>query len=281
MKKSIYAAGVFTLALAMSGLPAVVRAESGSSEGQGGVGSQEVVTVQGAEVPTGVSVRAGEKDQSSLGQKRGESKEQDEQVEAVSLNDQSDNEEMSDDQNKEDQDEIDFELEDDEDIAVSLGDLKQKIENRKHELKDEEASTTPKFKDVMKNANEVRLAVHALLSSKHLLGGIGEQVSEIAKHMNDSVSTTTNAEAQIESRNFFARLFFGGDAVAADVISQEVAQNQQRIDVLTNLLGAVNISADIKVTIQAQIVALQDAQTRLHDLAQREQGLWGLFSWRF
>ena len=92
------------------------------------------------------------------------------------------------------EDEFEFELEDDEGVASSFEDLKQKIEERKHELEDEGASTTPKFKNAMKNANEVRLAVHALLASRDLLGGIGEQVSEIAKHMNDSVATTTSAE---------------------------------------------------------------------------------------
>ena len=186
MKKYIYAAGTFALALAMSGLPVSAFADKNSGEGK----------------------------QSSGRLARAEDWRQENRPELKSSDEQKDDEEMKDEDQDDfdlNEDEFEFELEDDEDVASSLDDLKQKIEERKHELEDEEASTTPKFKNAMKNANEVRLAVHALLASKDLLGGIGGQVSEIAKQMNDSVATTTSAEAQIESRSFLAKLFFGGD----------------------------------------------------------------------
>ncbi len=185
---------------------------------------------------------------------------------------------QNEDQNKQ---EIDLELEDDSNPATSLEDLQQKIEVRKHQLEQEVASTTEADKNIVENANQVRLAVHTLLASRDLIGGIGSQVSEIAKQVNDSVATTTNAEAQIQSRGFLARFLFGGDSAAADVISQQVAQNQQRIDDLTKLLGEANVSADIQVVLKAQIAALQDAQARLQALAEKEQKMWGLFSWRF
>ena len=159
--------------------------------------------------------------------------------------------------------------------------MKQKIELRKQELDDEEASSTPKTRDIMKNANPVRLAVHSLLASKDLLGGIGPQVSEIAKRMNDSVATTTEVEAKVKSRGFLARIFFGGDSTSADIIAKEATQNQARIDSLTTLLNQANVSADVQATLKAQITALQTAQTRLKALAEREKKACGLFSWRF
>lgn len=179
------------------------------------------------------------------------------------------------------QDEAGLELENDEDVASSLDDLNTKIEVRRQELNDEEANAAPKFKDAVKNANETRLAVHALLASKELIGGVGPQVSEIAKQMNDSVTTTTDAEANIQSRGFLTRFLFGGDSASADVIAQTVAQNQTRIDDLKKLLAEANVSADIQVTLNVQIAALQTAQTRLQKLANKEQKMWGLFSWRF
>lgn len=270
MKKYVYAAGIFTLAIFMSGVPIAVLAESNDIEI--GVNAEVRVQVQGTDASTGVTARI---DESEDGQERVEKQEKQSKV-------QSSKEQENDEEIKgEDQDEIHLELEDDEDIAFSLDDLKKKIENRKHELDDEEASTTIKSREIVKNANEVRLAVHSLLASKELLGGIGQQVSEIAKGMNDSVATTTSAEAQIQARSFFSKLFFGGDSAAADVITQAVAQNQQRIDDLTKLLGEANVSADIQIVLKAQVAAIQDAQTRLQDLAQKEQKMWGLFSWRF
>lgn len=182
---------------------------------------------------------------------------------------------------QDDWDEIEIELEDDEDMASSLDDLKQKIEERKQELKDEEASTTPKFKNAVKNANEVRLAVHALLASKELLGGIGEQVSEIAKHMNDSVATTTSAETKIESRGFLVKFFFGGDQKAAKVINKEVERNRESIAKLTELLNQATLSVDFQAALKAQITALEEAQARFQALAEKEQSRWGIFSWRF
>ena len=166
--------------------------------------------------------------------------------------------------------------------AFSLAQLKQSIEMRRQELDQEEASSSVATRGIMKDANPVRLAVHALLASRDLLGGgIGQQVSAIAQEMNDSVATTTSAEAQIQSRGFFSRLFFGGDTTAADVIAQQVAKNQQRIEDLTALLGQADISADVKTELQAQITTMQEAQVRLQALAQKEKGTWGFFSWRF
>jgi hypothetical protein len=258
MNKHIYAVGSFALALAMSGMPAIALAEN-DSEGQ--------VRVQAQVTDTSVSVTAvredGEEDRATSTERARE-----EVLENAA------------EQARERSQSFLFELED-EDAAFSLEDLKQKIEERKQELEDEEASTTPERRDIMKNANEVRLAVHALLASKDLVGGIGSQVSEIAKRMNDSIATTTNAEARIQSRGFLSRLFFGGDKTSAEVIADAAEKNQQRIDALTALLTEANVSVEVRAVLEAQITALNDAQARLKVLAEKEQKAWGLFSWRF
>ncbi len=273
MKKTIYVAGTFALALAMSGLPAAVLANSDSEE-RGDAAEHLTSQVQAVGAHTQPSVRV---------ESSGEHQEQSAQVDIKNSDDEMDLEDMTDEQNfGDDADEIHFDLEnDDEGPATSLTDLKQKIEIRKHQLEQEVASTSPDHQQIVENANQVRVAVHSLLASKELLGGIGSEVSKIAKEMNNSVATTTNAEAKIQARNFFTRLFFGGDSAAADVIAQQVAQNQQRIDDLNKMLAEANVSADIQSTLRAQIAAIQEAQTRLQDLAQREQTQWGLFSWRF
>lgn len=270
MKRHIYAVGTFAFALTMSGLPAAALAHN--SGGEGDIDTQVIAQTQG----TDVSVRVSEEEKSSGDPYKKEIEKQENISEMMDSDDQNDDEEVSD-----TQDEIEIELEDDEDMAFSLDDLNQKIKNRRQELEDEEENMMPKFKNVVKNANSVRIAVHTLLASKELLGGIGSQVSDIAREMNDSIATTTNAEAKIQSRGFFARLLFGGDSAAADMISETVARNQQHIDDLMKILGETNVSEDIQAILKEQIVAIQDAQTRLQDLAQKEQKTWGLFSWRF
>lgn len=284
MKKYVHVIGASVLALAMSGLPVVALAENGSGEGQDGVNVQATVNVQGQDQKASESVREQQKQQqeTTREQQKNQLEQDKNQIEASSSNEQKGNENMRGDVKEVTEvPEIDLELEDDSDVASSFDDLRQKIEVRKHELEQEVASTTEADKNIVENANEVRLAVHALLSSKNLVGGIGSEVSQIAKEINDSVATTTNAEAKIQSRSFLARLFFGGDSAAADVISQAVAKNQTRISDLAALLGEANVSADIQAILKAQITALQDAQTRLQALADKEQKMWGLFSWRF
>jgi len=264
MNKNIYAVGSFVLAFLISGLPVVALAESNSDDGLG-VTAQVTAQTRGTNVTTGVSVDLEEDNEAVREQQK-------QRLEASTTARVQDD----------DDEEIDLEMEDDDDRAISLSDLKNRIEARKQELEDEEASTTPKFKNAMKNANEVRLAVHALLASRDLLGGgIGQQVSEIAKSMNDSVATTTNAEAKIQTRGFLVRLFFGGDKTMAEVIAEAVAKNQENIQKLTDLLGQASTTAEVKLTLEAQIQALENAQARLQVLAEKEKGAWGLFSWRF
>lgn len=259
MKKYVYTVGSLAFAFVMSGLPAVVaHAEDGVS-GVVRVNLNASTQTVGVSASTSASVRAGENEESS---ERRVTATSTSGRQGITL-------------------EQDLEIDDDTRPVASFSALKQEIETRRLKLDQEMTSTTSANQNIAKNTNPVRLAVHALLASKTLLGGIGPQVSLIAKNMNDSIATTTSAEARIQSRGFFAHFFFGGDSAAADVISQTVAQNQQRIDDLNKLLGEANVSADIQVVLKAQIAAIQDAQTRLQDLAQKEQKMWGFFSWRF
>lgn len=166
--------------------------------------------------------------------------------------------------------------------ARSLEHLKQMIQERRAMLDDEAASTTPEVRRLFNGAKSMSVAVHALLASRDLLGGgIGAQVSDIARRVDDSAATTTNAEAKIHSRGFLTKILFGGDKTAAEIISQEVVQNQERIDALTVLLGQANVPTDIQAELTAQIAALQEAQERLESVAQGEKKAWGIFSWRF
>lgn len=290
MKNYIYGFGTVALTLAMGILPTVTFADN-SSGGQGGlnVGAGITAQVQSGGISTsastsistrsregqryGITGSGGQNDSNRLfstgiaSRTNGRARESARRgiEKALEIMDNG----------------LPFSLEGTTTAALSFGQLKLSIEARQRELNQEEASSSPGIQSIMKNMNPVRLAVHSLLASKDLLGGIGGQVSVIAQQMNDSIASTTNAEAQIQSRGFFTKLFFGGDTTAAQIITEQVAQNQQRIDALTKLLAQANISVNVQTILQAQITALQEAQTRLQVLAQQQQHMWGLFSWRF
>lgn len=293
MKKYIYAAGSFALALFMGAAPvaAIAHAESGSVSADASVTAGAGAGGSGTGASTGVSAQMSAEGGVS-GQSEGSRGEY--QSEASSSESQSGDHATSTERALE---EIAFhaaekarehsrsplflELESTTTQAFSLAQLNQMIQLRKQELDQEEASTTVADQEIVKGANEVRLAVHALLAAKPLLGGIGQQISQIAQQVNASVATTTTAEAQIQARGFWTNFFFGGDSAAAAVIKDEVAQNQQRINELTQLLAQANVSADVQATLKAQIAAMELQQADLANLAQKEQSQWGLFSWRF
>src|SRR3989344_1179675 len=96
--------------------------------------------------------------------------------------------------------------------------------------------------------------------------------------MNDSVATTTRAEVKIQSRGFLARVFFGGDREAAEILDKETERNQESIEALTRLLEEGGLSAGNRTALSAQITALEEAQAGLRALAARQRKRWGLFS---
>lgn len=159
--------------------------------------------------------------------------------------------------------------------------LRQTIQERERELNQEASSTDPRYQQIIRNENQVRLAVHALLASEQVFGNIGSRVSEIAREFNNSVQATVNAEAQVQSRGFLSKLFFGGDREAGLVLEQEVTRNRERIQELTRLLEVSGLSEDFRVQLETQLRVMEQEQDRLEQLAEREQGLWGIFSWRF
>ena len=284
MKKYIYAVGTSVLALAMSGLPAAIaHADSfsnvGSVSGSGGVNLNADTQTSGADASTSVSAHMSASERAS--EHRQKKQEHQSEMASSSARAAERTQRMNERVREMFGEHLFFNLESTTTQAFSFAQLQQMIQMRKKELDQEDASTTLADRSIVKHANEVRLAVHALLAAKPLLGGIGQQVSQIAQQVDASVGTTTNAEAQIQARGFWTNFLFGGDSAAAAVIQNEVAQNQQHIQELTQLLNQANVSVDVQTTLKAQIAAMQLQQTNLANLALKEQSQWGLFSWRF
>jgi len=167
--------------------------------------------------------------------------------------------------------------------ARNVSELKEIISERREEMKAELASLKSEKQEVLKNQNTVRLAVHALLAMENLTGGIGKNVSAIARNFNNSVQATIRAEDRIQNRSRIARFFNGGDQEAADEIEQEVNQNRNRIEQLQMLMERCNCTDEVKAMLQEQMQNMTQEQNRLGEVAQKEKtnkGLFGaLFGW--
>ncbi|MBN2733808.1 MAG: hypothetical protein JXQ82_02990 [Methanomicrobiaceae archaeon] len=128
----------------------------------------------------------------------------------------------------------------------------------------------------LKNQNTVRVAVQTLLAAGNISGGIGEQISAVAKEFNNSVMSQYNAEEKIQSRNAISRFFFGGDSNAAKDIQAHIEQNRQRIENLNTLMNQCDCDEELKAMIREQIQVLEQEQNRLSELSQTELGDKGL-----
>lgn len=156
--------------------------------------------------------------------------------------------------------------------------LRQQIQLYREELKEESKNLRKQSREILENQNSVREAVHAFLASEDLVGGIGQQVSQIAQGFNNSVDRTVQAENSIRNRNWWQRLWNGGDEESGLRIKSQVDLNAERLEQLKELYDSANISEELKEIISEHINNIETEMERLDGLANREikfKGIWG------
>lgn len=163
--------------------------------------------------------------------------------------------------------------------ARTTNELRTMIQEKQQEMNQEVQSFGEKQQKVYQNQNEVRLAVHSLLAMEDLVGGIGPQVSQIAKDFDNSVQATIQAEERIQNRNMIVRFFAGGSQEAAGEIEREVNQNKLRVQQLKQLREQCDCDEEIKNMFQEQIQNMEQEQNRLQQLAEKEKQAKGIWGW--
>lgn len=131
-----------------------------------------------------------------------------------------------------------------------------------------------------KNPNLVRDSVHALLAMENRTGGIGPQVSAIAREFNNSANASQQYEDRIQNRDALSRFFFGSDRQAATGLANLTAQNQARISEIENLMKTTTLDADTRAQMEEQIQVLQQKVTfdqQLAAQAEQDRGIFGRF----
>jgi hypothetical protein len=132
---------------------------------------------------------------------------------------------------------------------------------------------------VYRNQNAVRLAVRTFLSLEEGDGGIGGNVSAIARAFNNSVQATTRAEERIHARSGLVRFFAGGDEGAAGTLAAEVQANGERIRELDRLVGECDCDGETKAMLTRQVRSVEQEMARLQALARNETESKGLLGW--
>ena len=164
-------------------------------------------------------------------------------------------------------------------MARNTTELRQMIQEREQEMNQSMQGLKEELKEMYQNQNRVRLAVHALLAMENLTGGIGRNVSQIAREFNNSVQASIRAEERIQTRNMLMRFFFGGDEQAAEEMEQEVNRNRERVQELRRLMQGCECAEEVKAMLQEQIRNMEQEQNRIQELAQNEKKSKGIFGW--
>lgn len=163
--------------------------------------------------------------------------------------------------------------------ARNVSELRVMIQEKEREMEQEMANLGEVQQEIYRNQNRVRLSVHSLLAMENLTGGIGRNVSQIAREFNNSVQATIRAEERIRTRSGLLRFFLGGDQETAEEMEQEVSMNRERIQQLTQLRQQCNCSEEVRAMLQENIQAMEQEQNRLQQLSQNEKQNRGIFGW--
>ncbi len=164
--------------------------------------------------------------------------------------------------------------------ARNVTELHALIRQKTQALEQEMQNATPARRNVLKNQNQVRIAVHALLAAENRIGGIGPQVSAIAREFNNSVMATIQAEERIRERSWFKRLLLGGNVTAAEIIQRETERNRERIELLNRLIAnCTSCDPEMRSLLQEQVQIMEQEQQRLRELAEQEDRDRGLLGW--
>lgn len=129
------------------------------------------------------------------------------------------------------------------------------------------------------NQNQVRAAVHTLLAAGEMDGGIGENISVIAREFNNSIQIRTMAEQQIQERQGLTRLLFGGDQEAVAALCQNLNQTSGQIREMQRLVENCTCDNQTRTLLMEHLTVMEQEQARLSALVQNEADDQGLFGW--
>jgi gas vesicle protein len=162
-------------------------------------------------------------------------------------------------------------------VAQNISELRDSKRQQLEELNKSLQNVPQERRSWVKNENEVRIAVHTLLSMENRSGGIGQNISVIAREFNNSVNMSEKLEQKIQERSGIIRVFLGGDRDSAEQLANITSRNQARIQEIQQMINTATLDPDVRAFLEEQLQVMQNEETRLEQLATREQQDRGLF----
>jgi len=159
--------------------------------------------------------------------------------------------------------------------------LRDVIQEQQRLMQDRDDGAGEEMQQIQRNQNQVRVAAMAFASSSDLFGPNGPVVARIAQDFDASVEATIRSEEQIRNRSAFTRFFFGSDDEEVASLSNQLVQNQNRIQELNRLMDEWDGDSQVQAILKEQIKNIEQEQLRLQQFVDEESTSRGLFGFLF
>ncbi len=122
--------------------------------------------------------------------------------------------------------------------------------------------------------------VEELLTTQGAKGGIGQQISEVARQQQQAQEDIEEQVDKLEARRGLMKKLFGPDYKAIKNLNRQMGRNQLRIQQLEQLQTQVTNQAD-QTQIQGTVQAMVEQNTVLQEQVRAEEQVGSLFGWLF
>lgn len=152
--------------------------------------------------------------------------------------------------------------------------LREEAKNKKEKAGQLKSEVASEHRSAVANFIQELLDV----ADRQVLGGIGEQVREIAKQQNASEDKVTPDLEKIKNKNKIRKFLFGTDFKKTKEIKKEMQEAQKRLKELERTKDNIDNSAD-KAAIEEQIKDFQDNINNVLSEVEAEEDRFSLFGW--
>jgi len=153
-------------------------------------------------------------------------------------------------------------------------------EENEGQAKGQPKSVSPRSEVAREHMSVVAQTVEELLTTQGAKGGIGQQVSEVAREQQQAQQEIEGELDKLEARKGWMKKLFGSDYKAIRNLNQQTERNRLRIRQLEQLQTQVANQADQTQT-QEAVQALVEQNTALEEQIQVEEQVGSLFGWLF
>lgn len=153
------------------------------------------------------------------------------------------------------------------------------IRTQEKEAGNEDAQKGPS-EMALQRRSQVANQVHQLLDLSNRMGGIGEQVREIAQSQYVDIEKIEESVSNFQERSRFARFFIGPKTDKVEEAKSLLTENKERLETLKELKTEIKDSEDVEAYEKA-VSDFESYIAEIDEMVTKEEKGFSLFGWLF